>query len=356
MEDPSDRRQGSWRLGAPARREGPPAGERFTVQGPPGPAPGHLPADAPAATPWPAVRPPQEHDPFWGEAVARIPSVPERRFWDRGRPQGKPPFLLWSGAVPVRFAAVLLGLGFFSVFIWQVVSLGLISSLVVAFPRFFDVLFTLLPWLLLFLASLWIYVLILGAPVFEEFFKFGLALFLTAFLAARSREGRLAVGAVRAVAGLAVGAAFGIMEHHLGYSHEPTIVYAGRVAFHGGAAALSAVVYTLLEPLADVRARWFAVLPSVLLHWLNNFTAAPVSITVGLLGLGEGVAYAWSGLITLTVWVLVIGMPWLGRPVRRLVARVTARRLARLPPHWRSWVERRAAAHEAPPSTVPPRP
>ena len=290
--------------------------------------------DDPWEAPLPASPPPppMEDDAFWGQKVARIPQVPEQVFWGRGRPQGKPPFLLWSGALPVRFAAVLLGLGFFSVFFWQLGFLQFGTQQIIT--------------------SIWypvlLYMLILGAPVFEEFLKAGLALFVVSFVVPRSPAGRVAVGVLRWGAGLAAGAGFGIMEHYLTYSSESTFMFAERVAFHAGAAALTLVAYTVLEPLPDVRVRWLSLLPSVFLHWLNNFSAIPVALLSALAGVDDVAPFAWAATITGLLWILMLVLPVSARRVRRSAERVMARRFPRLPPYWKAWVARRAAGEEPP--------
>lgn len=126
------------------------------------------------------------------------------------------------------FALVLLGVGFFAVFIKQA-------------PIHLQIVF--------------------GAPVFEEFFKLGLALLLSAWM-------RFLV--LRMVAALGVGAGFGVLEHFVTYSDEPFSLYMGRIAFHAGATALSMASYHVLESVPDVRARWASTLWASVLHYVNN--------------------------------------------------------------------------------------
>ena len=173
--------------------------------------------------------------------------------------------LLWRMAADrLRFAAVTAGIGFFAVFILQAPIL---------------------------------YQVVLGAPIFEEFLKFGLAMLLV---------GGLRVLPLRMAAGFLVGAGFGVLEHAVTYSAEPDYVYVGRVLFHGGAAMLSMLCFHLLEPALDVRNRWWSTAAATFIHYLNNAVAL---LSLPLLVLGDIqfiLALTWSTLMTSAVYASVI--------------------------------------------------
>ncbi len=300
-------------------------------------------------------------DPFWGPRAAfRVENLPERAFWGkRARGDARPPFAAWSAASEHRFAGVLLLAGFFAVFVDQ---------------------------------AAFLYQLVLGAPIFEELFKFGLALLLATGIRVRTALGRAAgefirwplaagvgaglgammatdpllleqvvrvwpdvtvrmaaaagaalfflltllargvgalgaplgaLGVVRVPLAFAVGAGFGILEHTITYSEEPTRILYGRVAFHGGSTALTMVLYSILASLPDVRVRWLALVPSVVLHWLNNASAifvALISLTVPRLD------EVWSlSIVAMIYLAMLIAIP-LAIPLRRGAGRLVGRR------------------------------
>ena len=105
--------------------------------------------------------------------------------------------------------------------------------------------------------------LVFGAPIFEEAFKFGLALLATA-AGVVSRPG------IRIAVAWAVGAGFGWLEHVTSYPAEEQLVFWGRLAFHGAATGLSMTAYVLACRVADPRARWVSTIPASLLHYANN--------------------------------------------------------------------------------------
>ena len=117
---------------------------------------------------------------------------------------------------------------------------------------------------------------VVGAPLFEEFFKLGLALLPWAALRIQSLAVRLPT------AGL-VGVGFGVMEHFLSYGDEPTFILYGRMAFHGLTCALSMAVLHGLRG-ADRRLLLAATLPSSFIHAGNNSAA----VSLGLFGLFSG--------------------------------------------------------------------
>lgn len=166
-------------------------------------------------------------------------------------------------------------------------------------PLAFAGILFLLGWIGIFAQRGFLRQLVVGAPVFEEFAKLGLALAFVTLLRVRSVW-------LRVPFGWASGAAFGIMEHFLSYSDEPMLLIVDRVAFHAAACGLSMAVYSLVEPLADARSRWMSTVASTLLHWANNFGA----VLLGLVGLVFGAAdiidMGWSLVITASAFVLTL--------------------------------------------------
>src|SRR5438067_1120983 len=113
--------------------------------------------------------------------------------------------------------------------------------------------------------------IVVGAPVFEEMAKFGLALAVVGLLGARHVVARLPFAWLS-------GLGFGVLEHFLSYGQEAWYELGVRAAFHAGSCGLSMAVYAILEGATDVRARWGATIPSSLLHWANNFAALVVGL------------------------------------------------------------------------------
>lgn len=135
-----------------------------------------------------------------------------------------------------------------------------------------------------------LYQLVLGAPIFEELFKFGLALLIAG----------AAPGWIRVPVALLIGAGFGWMEHLVTYADEPASVFAGRIAFHGLATGLSMVVYGA----AVTPHRWWAPVPSIFVHYLNNAGALVLGVPLQLVGLG-GLAVLWSLVLIASLAVLL---------------------------------------------------
>ncbi len=284
-------------------------------------------------------------------------SVSPERFFSAPRPPERPHFLFRTANDPVRFAAVLLGAGAFAVFVQQAPLL---------------------------------YQLVLGAPLFEEALKFGLALLLVApaglpvrhpaglagriglaflfsaiagtvawgametFSDAATRHALLGAGLgaaggfalvlphllltgavprwallpFRLLSAAMVGAGFGILEHALTYDAEPRSFAAWRAAFHGLSTVVSMAAYQALEPAPEVRARWFATGLSTVVHYLNN--AGSLLIFVGVVATGGGpddVPEAWS--YALTASLVAFGVAALAVP--RVVRCAGTRLAARLP-------------------------
>ncbi|MHB1260712.1 MAG: hypothetical protein ACYC2H_03250, partial [Thermoplasmatota archaeon] len=254
------------------------------------PAPEASPAwtRVPDETPLDAPDPPRgAHEPFWGSADAGASRIlrwaPSRFFQAAAPPEGLPAAVRFA-ASPLRLAGVFAVLGFFAVFVHQ--------------------------------ASIELQIVI-GAPVFEELVKFGLALLLVGAIP-RGR-GFALLALLRVAVAWAVGAGFGWLEHLVTYSDEPREILIGRVLFHSGSTALSMAAFCALEVAADVRLRWFATAPATALHYANNVGA------VALLALPD-VGLLWALGVTSAVYAALVAVP------------ATA-------PWWRPWVESWVRAH-----------
>ncbi|MHB8634587.1 MAG: hypothetical protein ACYDBQ_11620 [Thermoplasmatota archaeon] len=115
--------------------------------------------------------------------------------------------------------------------------------------------------------------ILVGAPVFEEAFKFGLAMVIVARLPTRSL-------ALRLPAAWLVGASFGVFEHSFSYPDEGMASLAVRTLFHGLSTGLSMVAHRVLSGSPPVEGRWGATLPSLVVHYLNNFLALVASFSL----------------------------------------------------------------------------
>lgn len=213
-------------------------------------------------------------------------AVQDEAFYSRpgDATRGNLPILLWRiAAKEYRLAGVLFLFGFFTVFVNQ--------------------------------APL-VYQIVLGAPIFEEFLKFGLAMLIAIPLRAM---------ALRLPVAFAVGAGFGVLEHYVTYPDESTVQFYGRIAFHGGATALSLIAYHAVAVLPDVRSRFLATLPATLIHFANNFLAV---LTLALIPAGlDVVEFVGTAISTVMIILLYVGIIWL---------------LAD-PVSWRGWAARRSA-------------
>jgi len=219
--------------------------------------------------PHPYARPAAtDADWFWAERTApRLARLPEP-FYGPAPPR-EMPFSLRATLAPLRFGATLAAFGFFGVLLSQLAVLVLLPTVA------------------------------LGAPIFEEFLKFGLALLLVS-LAFGRRHGP-GVVVVRVLLAAAVGAAFGWFEHTFAYRREPDFEYVGRVLFHAASPVLSMAVFCVVESLADRRARWFSTLPASLVHYANNAFGVLIAIFFD----GQ-VALVWSAVM---VAVAVVAAP-----------------------------------------------
>jgi hypothetical protein len=144
--------------------------------------------------------------------------------------------------------------------------------------------------------------IVIGAPLFEEMFKLGLALLPCAALRVRALVVRLPFA-------FASGGAFGFLEHFLSYSDEPTLVLYGRVAFHALATGLSMLVLHGLSS-GPRRLVLACTLPSTLIHAANNTAAVELALLsffvpgFGDEGVGLGVAAMFLTvlLVAFTSW------------------------------------------------------
>ena len=178
----------------------------------------------PATLPWP---PPQSQA-----------FVPERTFYaGTERPPREPSFFERVPARVVPFGALLFFLGWLGILFQR----GLLRQLVV------------------------------GAPIFEELAKLGLALVVVGALAIRAMP-------LRVPFGWASGAGCGVLEHFLTSGDEEPLYFALRVAFHAATAGLSIAVFTLVEPMPDPRVRWASTLASSALHAANNLGALVLAL------------------------------------------------------------------------------
>jgi len=184
--------------------------------------------------------------------------------------------------------------------------------------------------------------LVVGAPVFEEFAKLGLALAVVTVLRVRPVWLRLPFG-------WASGAAFGVMEHFLSYGDEATFFYVARALFHAAACGLSMSVFSLVEALPDARARWMSTVASTLLHWANNFGAVLLGILALLMGGADIIGLGWPLVVTIAAFVLTFFVA-AGRD--RLRPRV-ARELERVFPPFHGHAALTVEAAEVPAASSP---
>lgn len=263
---------------------------------------------------------PVEPDPFWGPAAApRLPRWDGASFYPRPHPGASVPLLWRNAATPLRFAAVLAGLGLFSVFVDQA---DLLTQLV------------------------------LGAPLFEEFVKFGLALLLVCWVPRLPGLAGAPTVALRMLVAWGAGAGFGLLEHTISYPHEGLGSFEVRVAFHGAAAGLSMACFTLLETLPDVRARWFSTLPSSFLHYLVN-ASFPAQVVAALAFPRADLAGGWIDLVTAAALAATLVLPLVGGWARRVAQHQAAERFPALPAAIRATLEPRPGAESA---AAPPTP
>ncbi len=202
-------------------------------------------------------------------------------FFQRDDPVSMAHFLHRVAAQPWKFAAVVFGFGFFAVFIRQ-------SNI------FFQI--------------------ILGAPIFEEMVKFGLAMLISTALIWLLGGARLRSWespwwlAIRLPAALAVGAGFGFMEHYTTYASESDWSFFWRVMFHSLATGTSMIAFQAVLPSADLRVRWLAMVPAIFLHYVNNYGAVILGVGSLLISGLSTVASILSNVVVLTLAALVLSM------------------------------------------------
>lgn len=214
-------------------------------------------------------------------------SVSGSAFYERDPPADRQPLDAWA-LDPRRQAAVFALAGFMGVFVEQA-----------------NVLFQ----------------IVVGAPVFEELFKFGVALGVVSLLRVPGRVPRFLLAAL-------VGAGFGGLEHAVTYPDEATAALRFRIGFHAATPALSMAVYDAVASLENHRTRWAATLPATAVHWLNNFVAVLLGFASVAAGdIVEGPALVFAQIVaatTIVLAVLALAAPGL---VRRGISRLW-RRLA----------------------------
>lgn len=118
------------------------------------------------------------------------------------------------------------------------------------------------------------------APIFEEFLKFGVAILVGAALFGRSMASRVAVA-------LVVGSIFGLVEHTITYADEPDVNYLFRVLFHMITTTLTVAVYTMFEERDLTGMLWIAPTYPILLHFANNAFVVVAGIVMATLGVVE---------------------------------------------------------------------
>lgn len=215
--------------------------------------------------------------------------------------------------------------------------------------------------------------ILVGAPIFEEFWKFSLALLMIApafypslghkilgilwlfvgglvafgawmmspwgdwftgmlvaipavglvLLAQNAHRPGLAWRLPAIAVALLTGLFFGVFEHAVGYSSEPNEIYLGRVLFHSATSGMSMACFLVLRGIH----RWWSTIIATVIHYVNNFMA----LTLGLLGLfSETINIAslifhgaWI-VVTLAAFVFCLSRP---NTVSRFARRLTLRHL-----------------------------
>lgn len=285
---------GGWQSvpSAPPYVAAPPANPALAV----GPALGWMPVpDLPRIEP----------DAFWLErAVPRLPRWNEATFWGGLPRPNLPDFEALTTRSTVRFAGFAFIAGLLGVLAMQfLLPQTLAAWLVTSFTPFG-------------LDYAFLRVLALFAPLFEELFKFGLALFLVSWMPSNNP----AVLGVRIVAGWLVGASFGWMEHTTVYNTEDDLGHALRVTFHGVAVGLSMATYTVLERSPRIGLRWYATCVSTTCHWLVNAFALPVGVVALAVG-SDLLPFAWMALASLLAVVATVAVPVAGERLRSRLER-----------------------------------
>lgn len=113
------------------------------------------------------------------------------------------------------------------------------------------------------------------APIFEEFLKFGVALLISSVLFGRSTLSRLGTGII-------VGSLFGFIEHATTYSSEPSIFFLLRTLFHMATAMLSISMYSAFEAHEETVVIPLAPVYPILIHFFNNTFVVLSSIIIAI--------------------------------------------------------------------------
>lgn len=113
------------------------------------------------------------------------------------------------------------------------------------------------------------------APIFEEFLKFGVALLISSVLFGRSTLSRLGTAII-------VGSLFGFIEHTTTYPSEPSISFLFRTLFHMTTTVLSISVYSAFEAHEETVLIPLAPLYSILIHFFNNTFVVLSSIIIAI--------------------------------------------------------------------------
>ena len=128
-------------------------------------------------------------------------------------------------------------------------------------------------WGVLFVGLTTVHRIVIVAPIFEEFLKFGLALLGASLCFRRSLRARYAMAVL-------VGVSFGAIEHAMTYPHEPDAALLFRVCFHSVTTGLTISLYTAFERAKRAKLVWFSPLLSILLHSVYNTFVVITSLLV----------------------------------------------------------------------------
>lgn len=245
-------------------------------------------------------------DAFWGQAAApRLPRWGGAAFWGPPHAQRPVDVAAWTGSTRARFAWSALLLGF----------LGIVGNQI-PYPQHPVAFLWLLP-----LPQMLLVVIALVAPVFEEAFKFGLALALVAGLAAGRARG--VVLALRIAVAWAVGVSFGLAEHAFIYSDESDLAFLLRVLFHGLATGLSMSAFSILEGRVAPARVWLCLAPAAFFHYAGNAGGVMLAPT--------GWAVVHFAVVVVATGLASLALPYLARRLVRRVERGNAPRRAPTP-------------------------
>lgn len=158
-----------------------------------------------------------------------------------------------------------------------------------------------LGWIGILIQASFLQQVVVGAPVFEEPAKVGLAIALVSWLRMRALWLRLPLA-------LAFGAGFGVFEHYSTYAAEDVSTWGLRTAFHAASTVLSMAAFSALEPAPDVRIRWASTIASTLLHYANNFVSLVLGFVAIAIPLADVVATGWGVMATILLAVATIAV------------------------------------------------